>query len=290
MCRDARGAQSMAIPGPSRRAVRRASSQRYEALRIPDVGGLLGLVPVDVRGARTRVEDLGPARLGEVVPAPVDERLDAVADAAHQRRVHAQPRGEGDRAVQLVPVLADLGPRRAAADHRHQALVLVMERDTRLAGPLAQDVLADALAALQGDRAQLRERAAVRPRDVGDVPHGIDAVDALDRQVGADVDAPAATGRQAAGRRDRRRLQPAAPPAGGGRPPTPPPRPVGRPLAAAIDAAFSPPPQTTQRVATVDPSDSTTWSAATSETPVPSRICTPRSLSTLAAYACAFSE
>ena len=39
----------------------------------------------------------GAPALGEVVPAPVDERLDAGAGAGHEPGVHAQPGREGDR-------------------------------------------------------------------------------------------------------------------------------------------------------------------------------------------------
>ena len=54
-------------------------------------------------------------------------------------------------------------------------------------------------------------------------------------------------------------------------------------IAAASGAALRPPPQITHRVAIVSPSDSTTWSSAISLTLVPSRISTPRSVSTLEA-------
>ena len=106
------------------------------------------LIPVDLRGDRT-VEDLRPSRLREVVPAPVDERVDAIADAGHQRRVDAEPGRERDRAVELVPVRADLGDRGAATDHGHDALVVVVERLARLAGRVGEDVLRGPCAALQ---------------------------------------------------------------------------------------------------------------------------------------------
>ena len=49
------------------------------------------------------------------------------------RRVHAEPGRERDRAVHLAAALAHRGDRRAAADHRHDALVLVAERLRRRA-------------------------------------------------------------------------------------------------------------------------------------------------------------
>jgi len=94
------------------------------------------------------IEHLRSAGLGEVVPAPVDECLDAVAHAAHQRGVHTQPGGERDRAVELVAMLADLGDGGASADHCHDPLVLVMERRRRLAGRLREDALRNACPAL----------------------------------------------------------------------------------------------------------------------------------------------
>ena len=84
--------------------------------------------PVDPGGARS---GRAPAARGDrrtYCRAPVDERVDAGAHAGHQRGVDAQPGGERDRAVQLVAVRPDLGDRGAAADHRHDALVLVVER------------------------------------------------------------------------------------------------------------------------------------------------------------------
>ena len=72
--------------------------------------------------------------------------------------MHAEPGGERDRAVQLVAVRSDLGDRGAAADHRHDALVVVVERLARLAGGVGEDVLGGPGAALQGDRAELRMR------------------------------------------------------------------------------------------------------------------------------------
>ena len=63
----------------------------------------------------------------EVVPGPGEEGVGLAVRAAEQHRVHAEPGGERDRSLDLVPVLADLGDRRVAADHRHDALVLVVE-------------------------------------------------------------------------------------------------------------------------------------------------------------------
>ena len=69
----------------------------------------------------------------------------------------------------------DLGDRRAAADHRHDALVVVVERLARLAGEVGEQVVGRPRAALQRDRAELRERARRPGRDVGDVADRVDA-------------------------------------------------------------------------------------------------------------------
>ena len=61
-------------------------------------------------------------------------------------------------AVQLVAVRADLGDRGAAADHRHDALVVVVEGLARLAREVGEDVVGRRDAALQRDRAELRVR------------------------------------------------------------------------------------------------------------------------------------
>ena len=53
------------------------------------------------------------------------------------------------------------------------------------------------VAALQRDRAELRERLAVRAGDVGDVADRVHARRAVDGQVGLHVDAPAAPCAQA---------------------------------------------------------------------------------------------
>ena len=119
---------------------------------------LVGLVaPVDATGVGP-VDDRGRAVGAEVVPAPGHERIRPAADPAHQVRVHAQPGGERDRPVQLVPVLADLGHGGTAADHRHDPLVVVVERLAGVPADVGDHVAGRPLPALQGDRAQLRVR------------------------------------------------------------------------------------------------------------------------------------
>ena len=91
-----------------------------------------------------------------------------------------------------APISAMAAP---AADHRHDPLVVVVERR----GPLAVDVGEDAgrhrLARLQGDRSELRVRVAVGSASTcGHVADGVDAREALDAEVLARRDAAAATG------------------------------------------------------------------------------------------------
>ena len=123
---------------------------------------------------------LGPAR-AEEVPPPRHEGVDPLADAAHQPGVDAEPGGEGDVAVQLVVVGTHLGDGRAVADHRHDALVLVVEGLARLAVDVGEDVLGRPPAGLEGDRAELREVVAVVVGDVGHVADRVDAGEALRR-------------------------------------------------------------------------------------------------------------
>ena len=69
-----------------------------------------------------------------------------------------------------------------------------------------------------------------------------------------------------------------------------PPRPWVSPALAASGAAMIPPPQITQWLGIVVPSESTARSSRTSLTEVPSRSSTPSRCRTLAAYSCALSE
>src|SRR5262245_40990240 len=85
------------------------------------------LPPVDTGRVRT-VQDLRRPGLAEVVPRPAHEGVHPLPDAAHQPDVDAEPRRERDRPVQLVAMLTHLGDGRVAADHRHDALVVVVER------------------------------------------------------------------------------------------------------------------------------------------------------------------
>ena len=123
---------------------------------------LVVVAPGDAVG-RGRGLDRGGVIAVEVVPCPGHEGVGLAVRAAQQHRVDAEPGREGDRALDLVPVLADLGDGGVAADHRHDALVLVLERLGGLAVSLTQDVLGGPPAGLLRDRSQLRERGTASP-------------------------------------------------------------------------------------------------------------------------------
>src|SRR3954449_1124641 len=136
------------------RSGRRALLGRRAA---PSGRDVLATVDLDRAGP---VQDLGTAAARQVVPAPVDERLDPVARAGHQDRVDAQPCEEGGKAVQLAPPRADLGERGAAPDHGHDALVAVRERPAGAAVEAGEDVLRRPHADLEGHGTELGQRPA----------------------------------------------------------------------------------------------------------------------------------
>ena len=153
----------------------------------PCVGrrGLCGavLAPVDLRSVRA-VQHLGAARLREVGPEPVDEGFDPGAHAGHQHGVHPKPRYERDRSVDLAAFLAHRRDRRATAepataDHRHDALVPVLERLplARRRSPRAGSWQPRRRSA--GQRSRAVEGISLLVPDVGDVAHRIEAREAL---------------------------------------------------------------------------------------------------------------
>ena len=196
---------------------------------------------------RRRGLDGGGVVAVEVVPGPGEEGVGLAVRAAEQHRVHAEPGGEGDRALDLVAVLADLGDGGVAADHRHDALVLVAEGLASAAPCSSRRMFCRGPApGLLGDRAELRQRRRRRrPRDVGDVADGVHAREARAR-------------RGRAGRRSGRRAGAAAR------------RPAAiarRRLAAAPDHGPGADRRCRRRARR--------RSACTAATPVPSRISTP---------------
>src|ERR1700722_15670469 len=76
---------------------------------------------------RKTVEHLVSLDLPEVIPCPLDERLDLGARRREQGCVHADPGGEGDGALQFMTMGTDFGDGGTAADHGHDALVEIIE-------------------------------------------------------------------------------------------------------------------------------------------------------------------
>ena len=177
--------------------------------RVGSVGASV-VAPVDARGVGV-VDDGGAAAVGERVPGPVDERVDPGAGGVEQPGVHAEPGGEGDGAVQLVVVLAHLGDRGTVADHRHDALVVVLERrGLACRRSTARMLSGDRPARLEGDRSELRDTASRRDRHRRSVADGVQPGEALDAEVRADAD-PAAHVGQCLEPADLARLEPAGP-------------------------------------------------------------------------------
>ena len=139
--------------------------------------------------------------------ASILSRVPVISDG-----VHAEPGHVRELPVDLVMVLADLGDRRAAPDHRHDALVLVVEVLARLAVEVGEDVVRRPLrrsaappsrAAEASDRPGRgcwRRRRSRRPRRL---PASVRSA--------LDVDAPAPADREAAVGGDRGRRDAAAP-------------------------------------------------------------------------------
>ena len=119
------------------------------------------------------------------------------ADAGHEDRVDAQPGGECEQAVHLTALRAHRRDRRVAPDHRHDALVLVLERLRRASGEIGEQVVGGPGAGLQRDGAELGQRLAVGAGDVRDVADHVQVREALHREVVLHVDPPAASLRHA---------------------------------------------------------------------------------------------
>ena len=149
--------------------------------------GAVDLVPVDAGGIRV-VDDRGAAAVGERVPCPVDERVDPGAGRVEQPGVHPEPGGEGDRPVQLVVVLAHLGDRGTMPDHRHDPLVVVLERRGGLAVDHGEDAVGDRPTCLEGDGSELGIRRPVRIDTGCSVADGVEPRASLDAEVAADAD------------------------------------------------------------------------------------------------------
>ena len=123
-----------------------------------------------------------------------------------QHGVYAEPGGEGERALHLVAMFAHLGHGRVAADHRHDALVLVGEGLGAFSPQLSDDVLCGPPSRLLGHRAELGECSpVVTRRNVRHVSHGVGTGVAGQGEVWSDVKATTAPWRGAGVLGDGRR-------------------------------------------------------------------------------------
>ena len=144
-------------------------------------GGVVA--PVDL-GCIRAVDHLGATHAGHVRPGPVGEACRRARTPVISSHVHPSQAANAERSVHLPAARTHRGDRGSAADHRHDALVLVAERLRRPAGEVREQVLGGPHPALERHGAELRERLPVRARDVGDVADRIDPGEALHRQLG----------------------------------------------------------------------------------------------------------
>src|ERR1700752_2533948 len=77
---------------------------------------------------------------GEIAPGQVHERDHAIPVTEQGDQVQPKPGKPGDRAAQLQPA-AQLHDSRPAADGRHGAFVVILERSCRLSGNAPDDLL-----------------------------------------------------------------------------------------------------------------------------------------------------
>src|SRR5215468_1732214 len=102
------------------------------------------------------IQELNRNVLTKIVPRPVDKGFDSFPDARHQQGMYAKPRCKGDGAVKFMSLLTDCRHSRVASDHCHDSLVVIMKRSSSPTRNLSQDVFRRPLAALLGDRTELR--------------------------------------------------------------------------------------------------------------------------------------
>ena len=149
----------------------------------------------------SRQDAAGPV-VREVVPRPVDEHVDPVAEPHQVDEVQPEPRHPPDRAAQ-APAVGQLGDGVVASDRGHLALVAVAERLGGTALDATHDLAGDVAAALHRRRRDLRERRAVTIRRGGDVADREHLRPPGDRQIRLDDEPAAARGRRAEHRRQR---------------------------------------------------------------------------------------
>src|SRR5262245_11242785 len=106
-----------------------------------------------------------------------------------------------------MPGLPQLDDGRVAVDHRHDALVVVLEGRARLAGHVSQNVRSGALTGLERHGAKLREKASLGIARVGKVAEHVRAGETGHGEVGLDVDPSAMSLCETGSSGQRRRLE-----------------------------------------------------------------------------------
>ena len=143
----------------------------------------------------------------EVVPRPVDEHDDPVAEADEEHEVQPQPAEPPERAAEADPE-GQLGDGGAPADRGHGALVHVAERSGAFAGRPPDDRAGHVATALDRDRCELRIRGALRVGAAGEITDHEDLGVAGHGEVGVHRHLAAAGERQA--ERGAERIRPHA--------------------------------------------------------------------------------
>src|SRR5262245_50128346 len=110
--------------------------------------------------------------------------------------MHTQPRGEGDGAVEFVPLLADRRHGGVAPDHRHDSLVVIMKWSSSLAGDFGQDIFRSPRSALLGNRTQLWQHLIIRAENVREVAQCVNSWKARNSEVRSHFDPTPAPPRQ----------------------------------------------------------------------------------------------
>ncbi len=167
-------------PRATRRLVMRSLGRRLRSGPVSPVGGPGSVVEDDPRRPVP----------GEVVPRPVDQDHQPVAEADQEHQVDPQP-GQPARRCLGDECRRAARPPPTAPDGRHDPVVVVAEWPGRLAGQPPADVDRGVAAALDGHLGQLGEGLAVAACRRGQVADDEHLGMAGKRQVGADRDGAA---------------------------------------------------------------------------------------------------
>src|SRR5215467_10577475 len=142
------------------------------------------------------IQNLDRHGLAKIVPSPVDKGFDSCPDPGHQQGVYPEPRRKGDGTVEFMLLLPDHRDSRVAANHRHYSLVVIMKRSSSPTSDLSQDIFSSPLAALLGNRTQLRQRQIVRAGNIRKVAQYVNSGESVNREVRPHFDPAAVPPRQ----------------------------------------------------------------------------------------------